>query len=554
MQTTQQPNPRQKKQDNRSLPPAMVALVEKAVREAENKLLGAESEDGISEADIVPQDLGSRLSHECAVAGSMMLAATYVGPENSSVWEGVEDVVVAIRSAIGDIDPEALIVSQIARATLAASLHLFHTGVLPTIPAVCGFLAKSRMLERLGGARRVAALTEHVPSAWNVGHHIKQLIEEKRADDMGSIAEKIRSALKLGKPINEIIVAESEAMKQLATVECAGTTPSVEGVSSVLNRITTKDDDSTAAVRWHWNGIQRLTGSMKRGSVVVLTGPPGIGKTAFVQQQEEFAASVLGLKCLCIRLESDLDQVVTRHGCQRHYLDAKHVNTKEFTNADWDAMSATKRTWPEFAGKLFYHFPSGANCHDLDAIVSDHIRTNGPIDLLTIDTFNALKSPFSNKAPTDYDSMSHTMLSINETTRRANCATMLLAQQVKEAFTGPPRRPTLSSVKGGTPTEKGKQVIALYYHEDLARSLQAVPGEIVVLKTNDGSPGYVRSVYIRRALLHVEETPHNVTDKYAGILRKYHFSASTRRPEKGDAPGHRMQADADPDSHEPPDF
>lgn len=505
--------------------PAARAAVERAVRAFEEA-----ARDGFA-----PPDLADRVGLEFTITGSAILDS-----EAAQVF----------RAMTAGVPLESLFISTRAMTIMQAVLALAELAVPVDFTAVGWWLTKHGLLETAGGPGMLTALPEYVFSTANMAYHTNLLLDEHRRDRLSESAERILAGSASGVPVNEIVAAEASELSALVKVEGQADRATTADANEMLAEILAATNEATSlksAIPWRWTRLRQLCGPIFRGGMAIVVAPPNTGKTAFAQDQAEWVARVHQQNVVGIWMETAKLELFQRHAMRQHGVDGRNLTSNRPNGSDRRGLAEAAETWGQLGEHFFFLCDGPKSADEIDAHCMDWRREHPGqgIDLLVVDGLHAMTTSVQGGMATDYHVMSHTMLRLRMTCSREKCALILLCQpQAAAARQGRTKRPNMSDVKGGTPVEFAKTIIALHFPDEERLKGAVVKGEIVVVKANNGMEGAINSILVKPAVAHLQDTPEDRADN-APMLEKYGFAFGSAGIGKDRVQANSREADND---------
>lgn len=187
-------------------------------------------------------------------------------------------------------------------------------------------LKRTDKIEVAGGAAYVASLPDLVTTAAHVSHHAKAIKGKAQLREIIAVSANI-SALAYGDPEN-IDTFLDETASSIFEATQNGTKKGVSDAQAVVkesfSRIQAIKRGRVSGLNTGYHDLDRLTGGLHRGDIVVLAARPGMGKTALALNVAaklaknghpvlfyslEMSRAALGIRLLCSETRQDSAEI-----------------------------------------------------------------------------------------------------------------------------------------------------------------------------------------------------------------------------------------------------
>lgn len=134
---------------------------------------------------------------------------------------------------------------------------------------------------------------------------------------------------------------------------------------------------------WPWASWRTLVRPLRAGMVGMLAAPDGVGKSTYLEQIAEHAASV-GLNTVLVHLEDELQVKKDRRMSRHALVDNAHIEDGQLTADEWRRIEAANQRIAVWGGRLHYlHAPGWTMeeiCRELRARAGE-----GVVDVIILD-------------------------------------------------------------------------------------------------------------------------------------------------------------------------
>jgi replicative DNA helicase len=240
---------------------------------------------------------------------------------------------------------------------------------------------------------------------------------------------------------------------------------------------------------------RRLDGGLERGTLTVVAGRPGMGKTAFGLGIAR-NISVDGVS-LFLSMEMSKTQVNDRNVSAlakvplrwlRKPSEAPGVDTQH-----WDGIShAIARAR---AMRLFIDDKTGLNMLEIRAKARSVKRKNGRLDAIVVDQLSFITGGKSEKS---YEAVGEHTRGLVALAKELDCAVILLCQLSRECEKRPNKRPVMADLATSGSIEQDAANIIFLYRDEVYNPETRDKGicEVNSIKQRQGEPGVVALTYI----------------------------------------------------------
>lgn len=169
-------------------------------------------------------------------------------------------------------------------------------------------------IERIGGLGYLAELRENLPNIANIEPYVREMRDKSVRRRL--ILKCNESMLRLSEPGEDAAIVASELADE--AVDAGMTIADRRGFSTPHEAIAEAGGldgylrhRSEDGVQYPWDAMNRLTGGMRPGNLIVIAGPPGGGKTAMALNVAYHAASRM-IGTAIFSLEMDREEITDR--------------------------------------------------------------------------------------------------------------------------------------------------------------------------------------------------------------------------------------------------
>ncbi|WP_334656748.1 DnaB-like helicase C-terminal domain-containing protein, partial [Sphingomonas panaciterrae] len=331
-------------------------------------------------------------------------------------------------------------------------------------------------LAELGGPSYLAQLTGSGAGLIGTVDFAKQIADlskrRRLVTRLGELIEASRDSARIGTPIESLVDTIDQAMTEALQRDHVSKGVSFDrAFDNTLKAIEAEArGDAPTGLAVHglddWN---ELTGTMRRGEVVILAGRPSMGKTA-VGLSAALASARAGHGTLFVSLEMSVEELTKRaitdtifdYGQSASY---ENVQRGKFTAFDRDRIGEIRRqidSWP-----LIFHEDAGLRIGRLAMMIRRYRRQMAgkgkTLDVVFIDYLGLVRGDSSKQKR--YEEVSEVSRTIKTLARELNVAIVLLAQLNREVEKREDKRPQLSDLRDSGEIEQDADTVLFVYRE-----------------------------------------------------------------------------------------
>ncbi|MDD4203039.1 MAG: replicative DNA helicase, partial [Candidatus Omnitrophica bacterium] len=203
-------------------------------------------------------------------------------------------------------------------------------------------LEKNGDLAAIGGPAYIAALTEGVPTAANIGHYLNIIKEKFILRSLLKTASQItKECYESGDNVDYLLDKAEQMIFKIAEEKITNSSVSLkdiikDSIETIDNLYQRKEQVTGLATGYHDFDI--MTAGMQPSDLVILAARPSMGKSALAACIAEHVA-VVGKKPIAFfSLEMSKESLVQRLLCSHAKVDLHKVRTGFLAQADWPKL------------------------------------------------------------------------------------------------------------------------------------------------------------------------------------------------------------------------
>jgi len=384
------------------------------------------------------------------------------------------------------------------RLVYSAILELTDQGQPADLITVTSFLRKTGSLERAGGTAYVASLANLVPVAANAEYYA-YIVEEKAL---------LRALIQLATRIANLGYEGSEGAGQLLEqaermimdlhtrrggMAFASIREIVFGVLDRIQQACLHQEDITG-VPTGFAELDRLTGGLQKGDLIILAGRPSMGKTALGLTVAQHVAVRKKMPVAVFSLEMSKEQLVQRLICQEAMVDLHRVRTGQL--GEEDLARVTQAAGELAVCPLFIDDFSGITARQIRARCRE-LQFEKGLALVVIDYLQLMQG--QGRVENRQQEIAGISRSLKGMAKELNLPVLALAQLSRQAELRKDSRPQMADLRESGSLEQDADVVMFIYREDYynRESEKKNIAEIIVAKQRNGPTGVVELAFLR---------------------------------------------------------
>lgn len=354
-----------------------------------------------------------------------------------------------------------------------------------------------------GGLQYLGQLHQSAASASTIRHHADIVIDRAKKRQLAALALEMHEMAISAAPAMDSIDASASRLEALAKQdEASEPRLLISTVGRYVEVVQQRMEGKIKPVATGFIDLDaKLDGGVERGTLTVIAGRPGMGKTAFGlgiarNVAEEGVSLVLSMEMSETQLN---DRNIAALGelplaWLKKPKQHPHPGEKEEENQKWDRLSAAVSKAESL--RMYLDDKAGLNMLEIRAKARAVKRKAGSMDALVIDQLSFIKG---SKAEKSYEAVGEYTRGLVALAKELDCAVFLLCQLNRECEKRPNKRPIMSDLaQSGSIEQDAAYIIFPYRDEVYTKEKCQQPGvcEVEVAKSRQGEPGRVGLAYI----------------------------------------------------------
>lgn len=345
-------------------------------------------------------------------------------------------------------------------------------------------------LDRVGGLSYLTELVHNTPSAANISHYAKAVMDRSvRRKLLAALAE-IGKGVEDGQDVSDVLgMAQDRIMSIGAKAE---THSPVHVMDIARDRLNVLDDRYSGNDDGRSTGLTDLDeklGKIRPGDLVVIAGRPGMGKSAFAMQLVESMSSP-DRPGLFFSLEMSSGQLVDRILSSAGRVNLKKFRSAEFKDEDWTGLTAAMGS---VQGMPVYIDDHSTGLGQIISTLRAFKRRHGGLGAVVVDYIGLVQSD----GDTREQEIARITRALKLSAKQLGCPILALSQLNRKLEDRGDRRPQQSDLRESGAVEQDADAILMLYRDEVYDPDSQHKGicEVLIRKNRHGETGMVPVVF-----------------------------------------------------------
>jgi replicative DNA helicase len=348
-------------------------------------------------------------------------------------------------------------------------------------------------LDEIGGEGYIAQLTNTVPTALNVeayAHGVEQnAVRRKMISAASDIA---RLAYDQTLDIQNVIEKSEAAVFNVSEAHGeSGMVPMRKAVSDFFERIEYLHEhkDEPLGIPTGFNDLDRLTGGLQKGDLVIVAARPGVGKTSLMLGLGQHAAMKHRQRVAIFSLEMSNEQLVQRFAASETGIDSQRLRRGDLRDDEWGALTRVSMQMADLP--MFLDDTPSLTPLDL-RVKSRRIYQEYGLDLIIVDYLQLMQGDSSSGRETNrVQEISYISRSLKQIARELKVPLIAGSQLSRLVEQRSDKRPMLSDLRESGSIEQDSDIVMFIYRDELYNTDTEFKNvaEISVAKNRNGPTG-----------------------------------------------------------------
>lgn len=361
--------------------------------------------------------------------------------------------------------------------------------------------AKKRgLFERLGGQSFVASLIDTVPTTANVEYHARIVRDKsvhRKMIQVGTYITKLGYAEEV--EIEEVLDEAERAVFEVAT---RGNLVVFKQLGEILNVTFQKLEERflggnvVTGLPTGYIDLDRITGGLQGGSLIILAARPSMGKTALALNIAQHVAIEQKTPVLIFSLEMSAEQLSHRLLASEAKVNIHDMRTGALPQGAWDVLANAAGRLSE--APIYIDDSSFLSTLDLRARARRFKAQHPDLGLIVVDYLQLMS--LSRKVENKQQEVAEISRSLKGVARELNVPVIALSQLSRAVEQRQDKKPQLADLRdSGAIEQDADLVIFLYrsgYYESNKEDNQDV-ADLIVAKHRNGPTGTVQLLFVK---------------------------------------------------------
>jgi len=424
-----------------------------------------------------------------------------IPPQANEAEMAVLGAMMLDRGAIGiaaELLDESAFYHSAHRKIFAAMMDMFSRDEAVDLVTLTQELKRTRDIDDVGGAAYLSTLLGSVPTAANVRHHAKIVLEKAVLRRLITVSTEIaQEAFDPGGDAAGILDRAEHMIFEIAEARVrTGFVPMREILKhsfEVIQELYDKKQHVTG-VPSGFDDLDSMTSGFQRSDLVVVAGRPSMGKTAFALNVASHAAIEQGTPTAVFSLEMGKEQLVQRMLCSEARVDAHKLRTGYLADKHWSRLTTAAGLLSE--SKIYIDDTPAMTILEMRS-KARRLKAEVDIGLVIVDYLQLMRGVGRQENRTQ--EISEISRSLKALAKELEVPVLALSQLSRAVESrGGDRRPILSDLRESGAIEQDADVVLFIYRAEQYERTPENMGlaEVIVGKQRNGPTGIIKLAFL----------------------------------------------------------
>jgi len=324
----------------------------------------------------------------------------------------------------------------------------------------------------------------------NLGRYIALVKEASLRRELRQVGGVIsRLAVDSGSAESLLSLAQSEVM-QIGTLD-TGLGPRVlsGGIQEWVDKLDDRVNSGTglAGISTGFRDLDRKTGGLEPGDLVVIAGRPSMGKTSLAIDIGMAISQSSELSPVCMfSMEMGYQQILSRAVARQSRVSLLKLRTGAINDEEWRSVNDALADLPKFTHFLVDD-TSGVDVQQMRSRARRLRNQSGKLALIVIDYVQLMSAQGDTRA----SQVAEITRGVKAMGKDLGCPVVLLSQLNREVEKRQDKRPMMSDLKESGAIEQDADLILFVYRDVVYNAMTSFPKatEIIIAKQRNGPTG-----------------------------------------------------------------
>ncbi len=352
-------------------------------------------------------------------------------------------------------------------------------------------LEKRGTLETLGGLDYLVELNNFVPSAANVDHYARMIVERSMLRQLIRIAGRISDDAYEG--AREPAAILNDAEKEIFRLSERGQKREMSTMSDEVRKIYERAEamldnpDKEVGLSTGYPALDHKLGGMLPSQLILIAARPAMGKSAFAMNIAQFLATYRDKVAVVFSLEMPCDQLAQRAMSTHSRVPLSKVKNGGLMPEDWIRLADTVSDMQNI--HIFIDDTPSITVMEMLSKCR-HIKMTRGLDIVMIDYLQLISSGGDSRRENRQQEVSEMTRSLKLMARELDVPILLLSQLSRAAEKRESHRPVLADLRESGAIEQDADIVMFIYREAYYKKYEGgQEAEIIVAKNRNGATG-----------------------------------------------------------------
>lgn len=366
-------------------------------------------------------------------------------------------------------------------------------------------LDKKKILEKIGGATYLTALTDFVPTAANASHYARIVKEKSILRYLINNATQIVSLVyKEEEDVSTILDKAERLIFEISNRRVEGSYVHIKEIIKdgieLIESLYHKKSHITG-IPAGFRDFDIRTAGLQQGDLIIVAGRPSMGKSAFVTSIAENVAVREKLPVGVFSLEMAKEQVMQRFLCSEAKVDIHKVRTGFLAPSEWPTLTSAAGRLSE--APIYIDDTPAINIFELRA-KARRLKAHHNIQLIIVDYLQLIRGV--RRSDSRQQEISEISQALKALAKEIKVPVIAVSQLSRAVESRADHRPQLSDLRESGAIEQDADVVVLLFREEYYNPTDTNRGvaEAIIAKQRNGPVGSVFMTFLKEYMKFVD--------------------------------------------------
>jgi replicative DNA helicase len=362
-------------------------------------------------------------------------------------------------------------------------------------------LAAKSLLEESGGESYLAQLAAGVPTALNVEAYARIVSDfSLRRRLIQSASEIARLAYDQAQPVDQVLEKSESSLFSVSDQRLSGQMlPIRKAVDEFFERVEYLHDhrDEPLGIPTGYPDLDKLTGGLQKGDLVIIAARPGVGKTSLMLNVGYHAAFRHRQRVAIFSLEMSNEQLVQRFVASETGIDSQRLRIGDLREEEWGGLTKVCMQMAD----LYIFLDDTPSLSPLDLRVkARRIYQEYGLDLIVVDYLQLMQGEAGSRNDNRVQEISYISRALKGIARELKVPLVAGSQLSRLVEQRSDKRPMLSDLRESGSIEQDSDIVMFIYRDEIYNPDTEFKNiaEISVAKNRNGPTGKASLYFDKR--------------------------------------------------------